>query len=284
MGEFLIEANRRASLGESWRSPDALLKGFRNKNIHGLIDWQLGIDLLSVLRDDNFIPGFSADYSVALSSTNGGWIARATKAASILASALGETENNVRKLDHESPIVGVINTEGSEHYMNIVSHPLWSYRPCEETLISQSIDQLLAMSGCHHVRLIDIFNIERRVSWVRRNINNPDFFWTHDVASESADSFAGKTFLDVWEETSIRGTFDWFGERWTRVAPDDLWSAENGEWLVIDGEIEEGSVPEHVRLIKLPGRKPVAQVKAGGKYERERYPRLRAIARKTVVT
>ena len=166
MGKFLMDANERAALGESWRSPDALLKGFRNKNIHGLIDWQLGIDLLSVLRDADYMPGFSTDYSVALSSVNGSWAARAIEAASILAAALGEAESSVRRLADDSPVIGVISTEGSETYMNIVAHPLWSYRPGEGTLISKSIDELLGVAGCNRVRLIDTFNIERRVSWV----------------------------------------------------------------------------------------------------------------------
>ena len=51
------QANQRAALGESWRSPDALL-ALWNKNIHGLIDWRLGLDLLSVLRDADFVSAF----------------------------------------------------------------------------------------------------------------------------------------------------------------------------------------------------------------------------------
>ena len=108
MGKFLLEANQRAALGESWRSPDALLKGFRNKNIHGLIDWRLGLDLLSVLRDADFVPGFSQDFEIASSAANGNWIDRANEAASMLALAMGEPESSICTLDKNPQIVGVV--------------------------------------------------------------------------------------------------------------------------------------------------------------------------------
>ena len=279
MGKFLMDANERAALGESWRSPDALLKGFRNKNIHGLIDWQLGIDLLSVLRDADYTPGFSKDYSVALSSVNGGWTARATEAASILAASLGEAENSVRRLADDSPIIGVISTEGSETYMNIVAHPLWSYRPGEGTLISKSIDELVAVAGCNRVRLIDTFNIERRVSWVIGNKDNRDIFMTHDVMLEGTDSGADDIFFDVWTDTGIGETFDWLDSSWIKLTPKDLWSAEDGEWLISDGQVTKDGAPELVRLRKIPG-KTVAQRKAGGRYEPSKNPGLKIIAKR----
>ena len=279
MGRFLMEANERASLGESWRSPDALLKGFRNKNIHGLIDWQLGIDLLSVLRDADYMPGFSRDYSVALSSVNGDWVARATEAASMLAAALGEDENSVRRLDDDSPIIGVVSTKGPQTYMNIVAHPLWSYRPGEGTLISKSIDELLEVSGCNHVMLIDTFNIERRVSWVIGNKDNRDIFMAHDVMLEGTDSGADDTFFDIWMDTDIGDTFDWLDSSWMKLTPQDLWSAEDGEWLISDGQVTKGSAPELVSLRQIPGKK-AAKRKAGGIYEPSKNPGLKIIARR----
>ena len=124
-----------------------------------------------------------------------------------MAASLGEAENSVRRLADDSPIIGVISTEGCETYMNIVAHPLWSYRPGEGTLISKSIDELVAVAGCNRVRLIDTFNIERRVSWVIGNKDNRDIFMTHDVMLEGTDSGADDIFFDVWTDTGIGENF-----------------------------------------------------------------------------
>ena len=91
MGKFLMDANERC-FGRELAGRCAI-KGFRNKNIHGLIDWQLGIDSFCFTHA-NFVYGFQ-QLSVALSSVNGSWAARAIEAASILAAALGEAESSV---------------------------------------------------------------------------------------------------------------------------------------------------------------------------------------------
>ncbi|QKV58646.1 MAG: DUF1998 domain-containing protein [Dechloromonas sp.] len=53
------ECDRAVVGGQPWRSPDLLLKGFRNRQLHGLIDWQLGIELLAVMADAEFVPGLA---------------------------------------------------------------------------------------------------------------------------------------------------------------------------------------------------------------------------------
>lgn len=204
-------------------------------------------------------------------------IDRANEAASILALAIGETENSFHTLDKNPQIVGVVNTEGSEAYMNIVSHPLWSYRPGEGTLISKSIDELLEVADCDHVRLIDTFNIERRVSWVIGEIKNPDIFRTHDVAANGTGSAMENSFFDIWVKTRVGDTFDWSGDSWMKVTPESLWSVEDGRYLVIDRDVVHGVVPEPVRLRRMHG-KLAAQRKPSGKYEPSKNPDLKIIA------
>ena len=64
---------------------------------------------------------------------------------------------------------------------------------------------------------------------------------THEVMLEGAGSGAEDSFSDIWMETGVGDTFDWLDSSWTKLTPQDLWSAENGDWLIVDGE----SVEEH---------------------------------------
>ena len=253
MGVFLVEANKRAARGESWSNPDALLKGFRNRNMHGLIDWQLGIDLLSVLRDRDFVPGFSKECTVAVSSLRGSWAARANDAALILASALGEPAKNIARLASESPVVGVICAYSGGRRLLIIAHPLWSYRVGEENVVASAINALVSAVGdCAQVTLIDIFNIERRVSWVKLNIDNADIFPVHEFYESFSGVETAEDFASLWLAASENDVFNWGDLKWRKVSPRDLWSEDAGEWLIVEGEVTEQSVPERVKLKRMP--------------------------------
>lgn len=58
MGRRLREQAVRM-VREPWSSPNLLLQGFRNRQLHGLLEWQLGLDLLATMLDPDFIPGLS---------------------------------------------------------------------------------------------------------------------------------------------------------------------------------------------------------------------------------
>ena len=279
MGVFLVEANKRAAGGESWSSPDALLKGFRNRNMHGLIDWQLGIELLSVLRDRDFVPGFSKECTVAASSLRGSWATRANGAALILASALGEPAENVQRLGSESPIVGVVQEHCRGRSLLIVAHPLWEYRIGEENIVASAINALVnAVGDCIQVRLIDIFNIERRVSWVKLNIDNPLIFPVYEFSESNSGQESAADFSSLWLATAEEDVFEWGDLKWRKLSPQDLWSAEPGEWLIVEGEVSDQSIPERIRLKRMPG-KVVAQREGGGRYFPMENRTLRVIAK-----
>ncbi|KAG9602489.1 hypothetical protein KCV01_g7194, partial [Aureobasidium melanogenum] len=87
LGSMVREECRRATQsGQVWRSPDLLLRGFRNRQLHGLIDWRLGLELLRVMHDSAFRPGrdkFFEEWGVGLRS----WEAVASELADIYCAA-----------------------------------------------------------------------------------------------------------------------------------------------------------------------------------------------------
>ena len=280
MGRFIIEANQYASAGNSWRNPDALLKGFRNKNIHGLIDWQLGIDLLSALRDQTFTPGFSENLPVAASSSNGDWISRAESAAFVLAQALGEDMDKILRVEKTSPITGVLHSDDFGKCLLVVSHPLWSYRSGEENTVARAIDELLAETeDCQRVRMVDIFNLERRVSWVRKNLGDPELFPVVEAEVANPDLQNGQSFEQVYAQTLEGNVFVWNQAEWEKLAAHDLWTASSGKWLVVHHGVTGQSIPETARVRRMPGDGLLARGEKGTKYRPNRDNDLKIIAK-----
>ncbi|MCA9128764.1 MAG: hypothetical protein KDB22_16880 [Planctomycetales bacterium] len=151
---------------EGWRSPDILLRGFRNRQLHGLLDWELGIELLATLMDDKYRPGLDEKVGgFALPSSGiGGWSCRASALAERYVTAFSAAE----LLKGEGPINGW-RERAEPEIAAVVVHPLWAgYRGHKN-----AVEGALRWAAHHNVskiRLIDSFNLERRMSWVRGNL------------------------------------------------------------------------------------------------------------------
>lgn len=229
-----IELAKQA--GNEWRSPDLLLRGFRNRQLHGLLDWELGIDLLASMLDPNFRPGLDQHVGGKLIpiGTAGGWLEQ----------VVGRVDNfcrvfKLRELIHDENVHGWITREGAakEPVLNFVTHPLWAGYAHGNNAIGEAHRRAIA-SGVSKVRRIDSFNLSRRMAWVRANL---DLFVVEDAdvnaqARAAAKPIRAKPLLvNLGAVASLpAGTpFDLFGRAWSKVDGKGLSELTAGDWLAI---------------------------------------------------
>jgi len=175
MGNHIREEALRSFIcGDEWRSPDILLKGFRNRQLHGLLDWQLGMELLACMLDPNYKPGLQQTVLGKLQpeSIEGSWLGRAAKLVEIYA------ENNFpyQEIIKEEYVNGWIDNG----VLNFVVHPLWAGYASNKNAIHDA-HMAANKRGITKVRRIDSFNLTRRMVWVRKQIEAGELFYTEDV-------------------------------------------------------------------------------------------------------
>lgn len=181
MGQLLREQAGRAQ-SERWRSPDDLLRGFRNRQLHGLLDWRLGIDLLASMLDPRYRPGLSGDVLGVPLVFPGiePWPAAAERLARQYAESFGEA-------------TAILSSNGAIHGWRpphrpgtvvAVVHPLWS-RFADASSGTEGALAWACEHGATNVILVDTFNLSRRMSWVRGNLG---LFPTISACQGSASS------------------------------------------------------------------------------------------------
>jgi DEAD/DEAH box helicase domain-containing protein len=270
------ECKRSSSTGQVWRSPDVLLRGFRNRQLHGLIDWRLGIELLNVMREPSFLPGRDAlvdAWAVGQES----WDAHA---AQLAVTYCGAYERGISShLNGDSGVHGWIGGAGStpsDRTLFVVSHPLWSRTIIDAQTIGPAIRQLASKHDAAFVRLVDSFNLSRRMAWVR---GNQTLFPQIDLASTQSPPDTAST--DQWMheliglpagESITQATW-----RWTRVPNSDGWSSAPGVWLaLVAGE------PCKVNITNPPGGTyRIKKIGAISHLQQQDYPTLTLIARRS---
>lgn len=219
--------------GNEWRSPDLLLKGFRNRQVHGLLDWELGLELLASMLDENFKPGLD---NVALGreipiGRDGDWPIRAGK-------LVDTWELNGFPADsvvHEGAVHGWIDGD----VLNVVVHPLWDGSPSERNAIGNA-HLLAAGKGLKGIRRIDSFNLSRRMIWVRANLSNDEVFVVEEVDSQSPSGAASNVSaptknvrkIDELHEYSDDDIVTFDDQSWQKAGRKTLNQLGDGEeWL-----------------------------------------------------
>lgn len=224
-----LESSTRA--GNEWRSPDLLLRGFRNRQIHGLLDWQLGIDLLASMLDGGFRPGLDAEASgrALPVSREGDWSERSSR----LVEAYGKNGFPVDRAVHSDSVHGW----SKDGVLNVVVHPLWDGYAHERNAIGEA-HRLAGELGLGKIRRVDSYNLSRRMVWVRANLGNGEVFPIEDVVpSEMLGAQPGPvagdlTSLDALLAVPDHGTFQAAGRSWVKVAQHKLTQLGDGEeWL-----------------------------------------------------
>jgi hypothetical protein len=264
MGRCIREGWDRSKL-EPWRSPDILLRGFRNRQLHGILDWQLGLELLATLLDSRYRPGLDG----LIRSRAGGeylmpdWHRLSAELADRYVASFptvagplpaGSPYSGWRELDN----VGTVT---------LVVHPLCADYQGEKNAIEAALKWALE-NGIDAVRLVDSFNLSRRMAWVRGNIQ---LFRTICV---------GTNVVDIDAVTIIgksAGTiFTYESTQFQRVADSDVWAAEAGEWLT---RTESGQLLA-IRIRRLPGStRPLVSIVGAGVVNENEASLLRLIAK-----
>jgi hypothetical protein len=145
-------------------SPDSLLCGYGNRNLHGLMDYRLGMDLVASLRDSTYIPGVSSGVIGRSSSTMPcSW---ATEAASLRDRVLSAMPGSRTTAHGATGATALGWTDAGElGIFNAVVHPSWNVDGLDPGTM-QPIHVLAQRAGAQQVRFWDTFNLSRRFSWL----------------------------------------------------------------------------------------------------------------------
>ena len=129
------------------------LRGYRNRPLHGLLDWRLGIDLLRCLGDSNYKCGLAGRYRYRSNQ-----IDHYRKRAEMLA----EMFEGVLESESSSQLP-ILKFRGGDSY--VVGHPLWDPTSLPAELIPDHQGDL---------QYLDEFNLSCRPSWSYANrFNSP---------------------------------------------------------------------------------------------------------------
>lgn len=270
------ECKRSSTTGQIWRSPDVLLRGFRNRQLHGLIDWRLGIELLHVMRDPSFMPGrdpLVEAWNVGQES----WDAHASRLAETYCMAY--ERGSFSHLTGGMGVHGWMSNDGSlpnDRTLFVVSHPLWSQKILDAHTIGPAIRQLAIANNASRIRLVDSFNLSRRTAWVR---GNQQLFPVCDLGGTvpTPTVAAPEQWMQDVMALSVGDSITQPPWRWTRVADSDGWLSTPGFWLaLVAGELCKVNITNHPGVgyrIKKFG--------AAGHLAQQEHPTLTLIARRT---
>jgi len=130
------------------------LRLYRNMSYHGLLDWRLGMSVLRVLSNPAHLCGVDGDF---VSPEMSGWL----EFARTLRNTFCESFRSCAPAEF-GPLHGWVVAGQNV----ILTHPLWS-----TTHPSGILAEALATLGQDDdVRLVDAFNVHRRMSWVYQRL------------------------------------------------------------------------------------------------------------------
>lgn len=225
-GRLVQEELAAFEKGQGWRSPDRLLKGFRNRHLHGLLDCQLGLDLLECLRSPDHAPGVG--------------MAAFKEVASQLATAYCRSFPG-QEVVSSNDAVGWHDG----HCFTGIVHPLWSSSPTPLNGIG-ALRELAASQGCGQLALVDTFNLSRRMAWVRSRILEGSEFQATPldgatspggvpsrVGAVAATAETGREAILALE---VGEQFKWGDGCWERIesSPLEAVMGQSGSWLAFD--------------------------------------------------
>ncbi|SIS41203.1 DEAD/DEAH box helicase [Neptunomonas antarctica] len=268
LGEYIRDECKRAQKpGHEWRSPDLLLKGFRNRHLHPLLDWRLGLELLSVMRDPACIPGvmpYFKDWGLGLKS----WQEESAYIAENYCSAFGD--GNIVPITDGCYLHGWLSEEVG--VLEVVAHPLWEFDTLLKDSVSQSIHAFaISQSNVNSVRLLDSFNLSRRMSWVR---NNPEFFREYPLNNVGNSSSSDLNQLIFKSE--VGSSFEYGDKAWERVLEQDAWSIAKGFYIVKQDEIE----PFIASISSMPGKGQMVKPVDRPSLDKTQWAGLKVVARR----
>ena len=236
-----IQAEVRRAGAESWRTPDLLLRGFRNRQIHGLLDWRLGLELLATMLDPAFKPGLNANVKGQACFGSTSWLDESEMLSKQYASAFP----GCSALRDGNGISGWWDARAPGE-LCVVTHPLWLPSAGKLNGVEQGGQWAVSLRATN-IRLVDSFNLKRRMSWVRTNL---DAFRTVGAAAptsiETPEPIGGAVAVSTLAPGAL---FPHDGTQWVRQPATRSSSASKGRWLA---ERPDGSLAQVV-VRRMPG-------------------------------
>lgn len=142
------------------------LKVFRNMNYHGLLDWRLGIALMRVMANKNYMAGADGQFNDFLELE--GWPEDVIR----LRDSFAESFDFEVLERFELPAVLVSKTRV---YYVIIIHPFWNCKISEDgipdvpdnTWLAERVFEVYQAAQEHNgvIRFLDTFNLHRRPGW-----------------------------------------------------------------------------------------------------------------------
>jgi ribosomal protein S27E len=226
----LIRSETARRQRDSWRSPDLLLKGFRNRPLHGLIEHGLGLELLAALHDESYRPGIDGGVPDGLASTLPAWDERGRGLVARYVAAFGR-------------IAGALPSEGfvsgweerdAEGTVAAVVHPLWAETPGPRNGVQEAMDWA-RKHRARRVRLVDSFNLERRMSWVRAQRERFPVIEVPAVTRPTGHNGLGNGDREPGDLQAIAvgDEFAFQQRAYVRVADAPLDDVAPGDWLAL---------------------------------------------------
>jgi DEAD/DEAH box helicase domain-containing protein len=135
------------------------LKVFRNMNFHSLLDWRLGLSMLRIFSDPNFVCGADGNFNfVELRN----WLVFATELRNGFSHSFG--------LPHTSELDGlpIIKFGKDQKHIIMIVHPFWDLKNIREANwlsdVFAQVHEYVSQSG-GNISIIDTFNLHRRPGW-----------------------------------------------------------------------------------------------------------------------
>jgi DEAD/DEAH box helicase domain-containing protein len=237
---------------EPWRGPDLLLKGFRNRPLHGLIEFDLGFELVATLHDASFRPGKDRRINGDVQTSLTDWGERASNLATRYVEAFAHT---AELLPREGVISGWRERD-EQGTVAVVVHPLWSSFVGQRNGVQEATDWA-RHHGAIGLRLVDSFNLARRMSWVRAH--HAQFPWIALGGEGEGDGIRADP-----RGVPVGDHFLFEQRPFLRVDNSALSDAAPGNWLVLDSH---GS--PRLAMVRLPPNLgvPFIRIQAGAQLD-----------------
>lgn len=229
------------SAKEPWRGPGTLLRGYRNRPLHGLLDWQLGLEMLATMHGRAYRPGLDAvvvgrDGTPAVMP---GWMELADEVALRYRDAFPKASAPLPSI---APLPGW-SEPGDARVVSLVVHPLCDHQPGEKNVIA-ACKQWAQENDVKAIRLVDSFNLSRRMAWVRANINEFVALEISPVSTSEAGDGRPVTIPAL-----LAGQLEHAGTRYKGTERMRVSDAGPGTWLA---ETSDGQ-RKKVIVRRLPG-------------------------------
>lgn len=136
-------------------------------NYHSLLDWRLGLGMMRVLNDPNYVCGTDGNFSdyIELSS----WLQFATELRNSFGQSFGLSHSN------EINRLPVLLSGRNQKNVIMIVHPFWDLRNIREAnWLAETKAEIEEYTSSRNgtLSIIDTFNLHRRPGWCYEKLVN----------------------------------------------------------------------------------------------------------------